>query len=102
VIQDLTNDLALMTDSGETLPHVAADKILPDDVGNNGSEITVGVGVSLRIDPPEFFIMLFDKAEENRFAGIPRPIDALDTLCHEGRKWQKECRGLKFLVLCVG
>ena len=37
-------------DPGESFLQVAADKILPDDVGNDGTKIAVGVGVFLRID----------------------------------------------------
>ena len=44
-------------DTGEAFSQVAADKILPDDIGNNGAEIAVCVGVTLRIDLLEFFIL---------------------------------------------
>jgi hypothetical protein len=47
-----------------------ADKILPDGVGNNRSEVSPGPGVSLRLGPLELFIMPVTRRKETDLRGF--------------------------------
>ena len=56
-------------DAGKSQAEIAAGKIVPDDLGDYGPEVTVGDGVFLGAYPFELIVMPADELVEAVFRG---------------------------------